>query len=303
MGKVIVLDKSRWITSRKALEEVKLALGVKRGGHTGTLDPFATGVLPVFTDEATRVIPFLNDEVKEYEATLRLGIDTDTMDLTGQIIREKKVNGVSEDRVKETLSRFRGEIFQIPPMFSALKRDGVRLYKLARRGREVERKPRRVVIDETRLLDLKPPYLRFFVRCSCGTYIRALGADIGKELGCGGHLTELRRLRSGRFRIEDAVGIEDIKEGNYKTFSMLDAISYLKRIEVEEVLAKRIRSGGQIKKSDLDWRVSPDFELGERIRLNFRDELVAVTEVLVESSDLVNVESSRVVLKLIRVFN
>src|ERR1700758_3015788 len=212
MDGIAILDKPKGMTSQGAVEKVKRILNIERAGHTGTLDPFATGVLPVWLGESTKVIPFLDEEFKEYEAVLRLGIETDTMDATGNVIGEKDVSKLSENDVKYVFLKFKGEIAQIPPMFSALKKNGVRLYNLARRGKEIQRFPRTVVIEELKLRELNLPFIRFFVRSSRGTYIRVLGSDIGKELGCGGHLVELRRIKSGIFNIEDAISIEYIKD-------------------------------------------------------------------------------------------
>ncbi len=152
MNGIAILDKPKWVTSQKVVEEVKRIFNTKRAGHTGTLDPFATGVLPVCLGESTKVIPFLDEGFKEYEAVLRLGIETDTMDETGNILGEKNINKLTEDEIEGVFLKFKGEVAQIPPMFSALKKDGVRLYKRARQGKELQRSSRTVVIEKMKLL-------------------------------------------------------------------------------------------------------------------------------------------------------
>jgi tRNA pseudouridine55 synthase len=304
MDGIVIVDKPKGISSQEAVDRVKKILKIKRAGHTGTLDPFATGVLPVCLGKATKIIPFLNEELKEYEAVLRLGITTDTMDLTGRVLCEKEVGHIEEERVKEVFSELTGVIAQTPPMFSALKKDGVRLYKLAREGKSVERPARKVIIYELKLLELNPPFIRFFVRCSRGTYVRVLGYDIGMKLGCGGHLVELRRIRSGQFSIEDSVSIEDIKRGIFKLIDMNQALSHLKEVKLKsKEMATLIRQGRQIEKSYLNLSLLPEFSVGDKLRVCCNSDLVAVVESLVESSNLDKLHDRYKVLKLLRVFD
>jgi tRNA pseudouridine55 synthase len=302
MNGIAILDKTKGMTSQKAVEEVKRIFETKRAGHTGTLDPFATGVLPVCLGESTKVIPFLDEDFKEYEAVLRLGIETDTMDATGNIIGEKDFGKLAENDVECVFLKFKGKITQIPPMFSALKKNGVRLYNLARRGKEIPRFPRSVVIEELKLLELNLPFIRFFVRSSRGTYVRVLGSDIGKELGFGGHLVELRRIKSGMFNIEDAFSIECIKD-NVNLVSMNEALSHFKEINVTKKIAAQIRDGKQIRKSDLDSVSIPRFEVGDRLKICESRELVSVALALVRDYDLDKLDDREIVLKLLRVFN
>jgi len=300
---IVILDKPKGITSQRAVERVKRILKKKRAGHTGTLDPFATGVLPICLGESTKVIPFLDEGFREYEAVLKLGVETDTMDYTGRIICEKSIGRLDENDIQRVFLKFRGEIRQIPPMFSALKRDGVRLYSLARQGKEIPRSPRTVVIRELNLIDLNPPFIRFFVRCSRGTYIRVLGSNIGRELGFGGHLVDLRRIKSGVFGVEDAVSIEDVEKGNFNSVSMNRALSHMGEINVTNEIAAGIRDGRQIRKSDLNLASLPVFDIGAKLRICENQKLVSIAQALVRYYDLDRLDNREVVLRLLRVFN
>ena len=182
-----------------------------RVGHAGTLDPLATGVLLICVGQATRLAEYLMDGVRVYHAWLRLGITTDTHDAEGKVVNEAPVRA-TKDEVRRSLTAFLGRIEQVPPMYSALKRGGTPLYKLARQGIEVEREPRRVEIHELLLEEWSPPQVAIRVACSSGTYIRALARDLGKALGCGGHITALTRLACGSFRLEEAIGLEELAE-------------------------------------------------------------------------------------------
>lgn len=189
---VLLLDKPAGITSHSAVQRVRRLLGARKCGHTGTLDPLATGLLPVCLGEATKFSHALLDADKTYRATIRLGMTTTTGDLEGEKTSEVAVT-VDETQIGAVLSRFVGEISQVPPMYSAIKRGGQPLYKLARAGREVPRAPRRIMIRELKVIRLAPPDLEVSVTCSKGTYVRVLAEDIGRELGCGGCLAGLRR--------------------------------------------------------------------------------------------------------------
>jgi tRNA pseudouridine55 synthase len=199
----LLLDKPLGVSSNAALQSAKRIYGAKKAGHAGTLDPLATGLLIVLFGEATKLAGLLLDQEKEYVATLKLGETTATGDAEGKILEVRPV-GTDLPAIQRTLRAFVGAIEQLPPMHSALKRDGVPLYKLARQGRAVERKPRTVQIAELELLRWEPPSLELRVRCSKGTYIRTLGEDIGAALGTGAHLSALRRIRSGPFHVRDA---------------------------------------------------------------------------------------------------
>ena len=201
---VLNLNKPPKLTSRQAVDCVKRPLNVKKAGHGGTLDPDATGVLLICLGDGTKLFEALQVGTKEYEGTLTLGITTDTLDADGQITKITDTSQITPDQIRSVCQQFVGEIEQMPPMFSAVKHKGKPLYKLARRGLEVKRRSRQVFIESIELLSLNIPEARFRVVCSKGTYIRALAADIGAELGCGAHLSELIRTRSGVFKIEEA---------------------------------------------------------------------------------------------------
>src|SRR5512137_2192048 len=185
MNGFFVIDKPAGITSHDVVSRVRRILGTRKVGHTGTLDPFATGVLPVAVNDGTKAIPFLDEGTKSYEAVMQLGVNTDTLDLTGTVLREAEWRGVTRASLDTVLDRFRGPITQIPPMYSAIKRDGQPLYKLARQGQTIERTPREIDIHALDLLSFAPPFVGFRVTCSRGTYVRTLADDIGSRLGCG----------------------------------------------------------------------------------------------------------------------
>lgn len=209
MDGVLVIDKPANASSAHVVEHVRRALGLSRAGHGGTLDPIATGVLPICVGAGTKLAQFLLADDKAYEAEGVLGIATDTLDRTGQVTRERAVD-VTRDALLAAIEARRGQQTQIPPMFSAIKQGGVRLYDRARAGEEVERAPRPIRIDRLELLAFEPPRFRVAVACSKGTYVRSLIADLGDDVGCGAHLGELRRTRSGRFSIDQAVTIDQL---------------------------------------------------------------------------------------------
>jgi tRNA pseudouridine55 synthase len=210
MDGVLLIDKPAGLTSHEVVLQIRKFLGVKKIGHTGTLDPYATGVLVLCVGKATRIIEFLVRSIKEYQTTLKLGVTTDTQDFTGHILSEKPIS-VPEKELREQIQNFLGEIEQIPPMFSAIKIKGQRLYGLARQGQEVDRSPRKVTIYDFRILDIQFPFVSLQITCSHGTYIRTLVSDLGDRLGSGACVWELRRTRSGSFEIEDTITLEKLK--------------------------------------------------------------------------------------------
>jgi tRNA pseudouridine55 synthase len=202
---VILVDKPSGITSHDAVDHIRKAVGIRRVGHTGTLDPSATGLLILCLGAATRLSEFLTRLDKVYEGTLRLGVTTDSYDLDGEVLEENPVPQLGEADVQEAFNRFTGTIQQLPPMVSAVKVNGERLYKRARKGEIVEREPRSVTVHEFKVTQFALPDIRFRVRCSSGTYARALCHDVGQVLGCGGALAGLRRTMVGQHDIADAV--------------------------------------------------------------------------------------------------
>ncbi|OQX32302.1 MAG: tRNA pseudouridine(55) synthase TruB [Candidatus Sedimenticola endophacoides] len=221
---ILLLDKPLGVTSNKALQRVKQIFFARKAGHTGSLDPEAGGLLPICFGGATKVSAYLLDADKRYWVRVRLGETTTTADAEGELLRTRPVEGVTEALLGDALARFRGEIQQIPPMYSALKHQGERLYKLAREGVEVERKPRTITIYELKLLAWESPHLELEVRCSKGTYIRTLAEDIGEVLGCGAHVAALRRTGLGPYREADMVTMERIEAAAREGNEALDAL-------------------------------------------------------------------------------
>ena len=211
MDGVLNIRKEKGYTSFDVVAKLRGILHMKKIGHTGTLDPEAEGVLPVVLGKATKLVDLLTEKQKTYEALLHLGLETDTQDMTGKVLREQPVN-VTEEEVIAVIRSFLGEQQQIPPMYSALKVDGKKLYELAREGKTVERKPRTVHFYEIEIKKIELPYIRFSVTCSKGTYIRTLCHDIGQKLGCGGCMEELIRTRSGNFDLEDSMTLAQVEE-------------------------------------------------------------------------------------------
>ncbi|MFQ5470181.1 MAG: tRNA pseudouridine(55) synthase TruB [Gammaproteobacteria bacterium] len=208
---ILLLDKPQGITSNAALQTVKRLFMARKAGHTGSLDPLATGMLPICFGEATKMSAFLLEADKRYLVQIKLGEKTSTADAEGEIIERKAVLEVNESRVRQVMDSFRGQIEQIPPMYSAIKQNGQPLYKLARQGISVGRAPRKVVIHELTLTGIQEDILELEVHCSKGTYIRTLAEDLGDQLGCGAHVVKLRRLAVAKFDAESMVSLDDIK--------------------------------------------------------------------------------------------
>ena len=247
---ILVIDKPAGWTSHDVVAKLRGILHVKRIGHAGTLDPMDTGVLPVFVGRATRAVEFAAEREKEYIAGLRLGVVTDTQDCTGTTLETHPVE-VTRDQVEAILDRFRGDLQQIPPMYSAVKKNGRKLYELARRGVEVERQPRPVTIHQLELLDqVSPTDYTLRVLCSKGTYVRTLCHDMGQALGCGGTLFSLRRTRSAGFTLEDAVTLEDVAAAADPAALLLPVDAYFSGYPVlqlqNEAEEKRIRNGNSL---------------------------------------------------------
>ena len=219
---VLLVDKAAGMTSHDVVALVRRRLQIKKVGHCGTLDPIATGLLLLTLGRGTKIQDLLMSEDKEYAGTLTLGATTDTQDRAGKILEEKPVPELTEEMVRAAFEKFRGDFYQMPPMVSAIKQGGVPLYKLAREGKVVEREPRLVHVYSYAIQGIAAPDVDFSVACSKGFYVRTYAHDIGAELGCGAHLKELRRTRSGRFQVDGAITIEELKA--------LDPIDILGRI-------------------------------------------------------------------------
>lgn len=249
MQGLILLSKPQGITSFSAVSAIKRAASEKRVGHTGTLDPMATGVLPILLGRATSLSSLMLDADKRYIAEIKLGITTDSDDITGNVISEREVK-VKKTDIEKAISVFTGVLEQIPPMYSALKKDGVRLYKLAREGKMVEIEPRKIEVFENNLLsfDEKENTFKIDVHVSKGTYIRSLARDIGEYLGCGATLTQLCRTAASGFSIYDCVSLEDIQNGDISEFILSEeqAVLHLPEINVTDKQATRFCNGGQL---------------------------------------------------------
>lgn len=245
---VLLLDKPVGLSSNDALLKAKRVLNAKKAGHTGTLDPFATGLLPLCFGEATKFSQDLLEADKTYEATVHLGIMTTTGDTEGEVIEQREVE-VTREQIEAALARFRGPIFQVPPMYSALKRDGKALYEYAREGIVLEREARPVTIHGLSLVDYTAPFLKILVTCSKGTYVRVLGEDIGAALGCGAHLNALRRVQVGALSTDRMISLEDL-QAHPDPFSLLapvDALlSSFPPVELTPELAKRFLNGQRL---------------------------------------------------------
>jgi tRNA pseudouridine55 synthase len=294
MGGVLLVDKPAGITSAEAVRQIKARVRPARVGHLGTLDPFATGLLPILIGEATKLAPFLQDGEKEYEGVIRLGVETDTLDRTGAEIQTAEVPPLTSGMLAEAAARYTGKIVQQPPIFSAIKRDGVPLYRLARRGVEVEPPPpREVEISRLDLDAVDATSIHFVAACSTGTYMRSLARDIGIALGTVAHLAELRRLRNGSFTLEQARRLAAVLEalgdsgsGNPAgLIGMREALVRMAEAEADAIQVRRLRNGDS---RALDGLVPAGAKLFKVVSAG---ELIAVAEA-----------SSRVTARVVRVF-
>ena len=278
----VVIDKPAGITSHDVVSRVRRILGTRKVGHTGTLDPFATGVLPVAVNDGTKAIPFLDEGVKCYEALMQLGVATDTLDMTGKVLRESKFDSVTQQQLLGVLERFTGPILQIPPMYSAIKQGGQPLYKLARMGQEVERAARPVDIHSIELLSFTPPFVSIRVTCSRGTYVRTLADDIGAMIGCGAALKELRRTASGPFLISAAHTLESLQsaadEGRVSSLctSPFSALEHLLDVPLADSGVAKVSFGRSPLWSDTSVQVDAVPAGTELVRLSHNGILVAV---------------------------
>ncbi|MCH5191764.1 MAG: tRNA pseudouridine(55) synthase TruB [Oscillospiraceae bacterium] len=251
MTGIICLDKPAGMTSFSAVKRASRILGVKKAGHTGTLDPMATGVLVIMLSNCTRFIELLPEHKKSYIARARLGVTTDTLDITGEILSQKDVN-VTECQLLEAAEKFKGEILQTPPMYSALKKDGERLYDLARKGIDIPREQRKITVENLKISNFDGKDFTIEVTCSAGTYIRSLCDDIGRELGCGACMTDLRRTSANGFSVETALTLEELEnavnsgEINKYTVSLEKALEEYNEVTVTAAQAKRFHNGGAL---------------------------------------------------------
>ena len=279
------------MTSHDVVEKLRRILNFKKIGHAGTLDPNASGILLACLGKATKITKFLTEYDKEYEAVIKLGITTDTYDQEGKIIQIKDDLKISEEEVRRAVESFRGEIWQTPPLYSAIKQKGKKLYQYARAGKQVERKKRKVFIKDIRILEINLPYVKLKVNCSKGTYIRSLANDIGERLGCGAHLFSLCRTRVGPFELKDALDSEAIekirKEDKIKDFliSVEKVLAHIPSVEVKDSFARRIKDGPNLFPSSV---LSPEnkFDKDQMICIkNNQREIIAIGKALCSSDE------------------
>jgi tRNA pseudouridine55 synthase len=299
MNGLIVVDKPAGMTSHDVVHALRRITGVKKAGHTGTLDPFATGVLPVAMGEGTKAIQFLDESRKEYRAVLKLGETTDTQDLHGEVTCRNDWRAVTPSNIECVTAAYKGRINQVPPMFSALKHHGVPLYKLARRGIEIIRESREIDIFSLVVDQLDLPEVAFTVSCSRGTYVRTLAHDMGAKLGCGAHLVRLQRTVSGPFNLAMALPFDQL-DGLAKTgelseliISPYDALANLTDLQVNERGMVMVANG--IVPGDGEFTSLSETTLvpGERVRISRANRLLAVAEII---------EGNNQVMRLVRVF-
>lgn len=234
MNGVILINKPAGYTSHDIVNIVRKQLHTKKVGHCGTLDPDATGVLVVCFNKATKIIQFLTSHQKTYRATLTLGVSTDTYDASGKVTEEKTVLPIDEETVIKTLNQFLGHSKQLPPLYSAIKKDGKKLYEYAREGKEVIVEPRDIEIFMISMIDFDGIHLTFDVHCSKGTYIRSLCVDIARKLGYPGHMSALCRLSSGEFHLDQCCSLEDLQNGHYNILSIDEALAHFPKITVDD---------------------------------------------------------------------
>jgi tRNA pseudouridine55 synthase len=284
---IIIIDKPPDITSSRAVAVVKKTLKADKVGHAGTLDPFAEGVLVCCVNQATRLAGFLLSSKKKYSALLKLGEETDTQDLTGLVVSTAKSVDFSEQTIQTVFKSYIGPLEQLPPVYSALKHKGVPLYKLARNGKPIQKPPRRVHIFDIGVQDIELPYVRFEVSCSAGTYIRTLGADIGKSLGCGGHLKALKRIESSGFTLNQATplsaleGLAQNRQLSEKMISMRDALPNMPEFSVDAHLIEKIRHGQKLTTSNLIGSdgIGPACRAGDHLKIvDLEKNLIAIVQ-------------------------
>jgi len=279
---IIIVDKESGPTSFMVVQRIKDILKVKKAGHAGTLDPFATGVLVALLNQGTKLFPFLMSQDKAYKAALRLGIERDTQDLTGRIIKEKAIGRLTREDIEHKTRQFLGRIKQVPPPYSAVHHHGKRAYELARDGLEVDLQERDVRIDYINILSVDLPHVWIEVGCSSGTYIRTLAADLGRSLGTGAHLTFLRRIKSGQFLIGNAFTLTQIAQHisndtvDEVIISLKDALKGMVEVEIPNTLARKIRNGYKPHRGELSWEDIPSFNPGDYLKVVVGEELVAI---------------------------
>ena len=281
------------MTSHDIVSAVRKKLHFKKVGHTGTLDPNAAGVLPICVGQATKVSQFLLDSKKRYRGELTLGIETDTQDSYGTILYQKEVN-VSEDSIRKAFNSFMGEILQVPPMYSALKINGQKLYDLAREGIEVERKPRKVIIDQLEILSINHNKILFDISCSKGTYVRTICKDIGDYLGTGGIMSFLLRTATGPFDLSTAITLEELQQIEDAGSIMLPidyCLQHMKRVEVLPEANKAALNGNALSLKQVVF--NDTICSGDLVRVYIQDEIIGMAEIIIDTNNAQMLKFSR----------
>jgi tRNA pseudouridine55 synthase len=304
---IACINKPEGPSSFAVVQAVKKILGEKKAGHIGTLDPLAAGILPICLNGSTRIIQFLVKLTKVYKATLVLGSSTDTQDRTGNILTSADAGKITEQQVREALQTMVGEQLQMPPMFSAKKKDGVPLYKLARNGISVEREPVPINIFSIEFLGKEGNEVSFRAHCSSGTYIRTLCHDIGNNLGCGGHMGQLVREQVGSFRIENSISLEDLKTAHAnatvteRLHAMDGALDFLPEIKISKNQIQSIVNGISLSRSSVE-SYPEEFKPGMNIRVtNGNSRLIAIVEPLIDQDKFAKMPPDDIAFKLKRV--
>lgn len=285
MRGIVIIDKTTGQTSFDVVREVRGLLGVRKAGHTGTLDPLASGVLPVCLGEATKLVQFFSEDDKEYRVTVHFGIETDTLDMEGKVLSMAPVR-IGREEIEEVLSGFLGTQEQIPPRYSAVKVRGKPLYRWTRGGIPMEPPGRTVTVHRMELVHFDPPFAVFFIHCSKGTYVRSLCADLGRKLGCGAIVSALRRTRCGRFSEGDALPLHGLEPPEKRRLleerliSMEEALREMPSFVVDEETVKRIRNGRPPSEESLKKQVLPSLERGNLIQfVSEENRVVAIGKV------------------------
>jgi tRNA pseudouridine55 synthase len=304
---IACINKPEGPSSFAVVQAVKKILGEKKAGHIGTLDPLAEGVLPICLNGSTRIIQFLVNLTKVYKATLVLGSSTDTQDRTGNVLTSADASNITEQQVREALQDMVGEQLQMPPMFSAKKKDGVPLYKLARNGISVDREPVPINIFSIEFLGKEGNEVSFRAHCSSGTYIRTLCHDVGENLGCGGHMGHLVREQVGSFRIENSISLEDLKTAHAdanvteRLHAMDGALDFLPEIKISTKQIQSIINGISLSRSSVE-SYPEEFKPGMNIRVtNGNSRLIAIVEPLIDQDKFAKMPPDDIAFKLKRV--
>jgi tRNA pseudouridine55 synthase len=309
MDGVLVINKPAGVTSFKVVEKIKRTLGARKAGHSGTLDPLATGVLPVCLNEATKLSPYLSADIKEYMATALLGVETDTYDIEGKILSRSEVE-VTKTQVLEEIDLFAGRQLQVPPPFSAVKHQGRPLYKSARKGIFIEKPAREIEVFRIEVKKIELPRVTFLISCSKGTYIRSICAELGKRLGTKGCLAELHRTRSGFFSEKSALDMDAFENGFCKgdildrMISLNDALPGMNAITAGTDLEKKLKDGHQPLAGDLAQYNIPSLAAGDMVKIisSGKKDLLAVGKFLHSTETLGSLENMTQVIRIARVF-